>query len=124
VKPRCVLCKRPAKDQHHPTLRDAQGERLDDELKVPLCRSHHLAAHNKLRVLDLQRAYGGGSGVERVELRLRRMAVFLADMAPTYGEFFMLLAAAMTRWADELQQDGRALDRRDPSWREEAEGMR
>ncbi len=116
--PRCVRCGGRAKDDHHLTGRDDHGEYLDPELAVSLCRSCHIAEGNALRVLDLERVVGPLSRPERVELRLRRAAVFLGRLAAKWGLLCGLAAAALTRWADELAEHTQRLDRRDPKWRE------
>jgi hypothetical protein len=90
---------------------------LDDDLVVWLCRVCHLHAHNTLRILELERAVGPLSAVERVELRLRRVAAFLAGLGAPWGVLTSPLAAAMSRWADELAGQARSLDRRYPGWR-------
>jgi hypothetical protein len=114
----CVRCGQRSKDDHHLTVRDDHGDYLDADLKVPLCRSCHNAEHDALRVLDLERALGPLSLPERVELRLRRLAVFVARLAVRWGPLFGFAAAALTRWADELAEHTQRLDRRHPGWRE------
>jgi hypothetical protein len=81
----CVRCGRRGDHQHHLTLRDECGKRLDDDLVVWLCRVCHLHAHNVLRILELERAVGPLSAVERVELRLRRVAAFLAGLGAPWS---------------------------------------
>jgi hypothetical protein len=118
VSPRCIHCGAIAKDAHHLTLRDENGERLDEELTAPFCRPCHLAEHNVLRVLELEGITSRLSAVERVELRLRRVAVFLARLDLGYREVWTGLAAALTSGADDLAADTRRRDVRDPDWRD------
>ena len=57
--------------------------------------------------------------VERVERRLRRLAVDVGRFAAAHPEYGWIarLAACLKRWADELASDIAARDRRDPDWR-------
>jgi hypothetical protein len=92
---------------------------LDDDLVVWLCRACHLHTHNTLRVLELERAIGRLSAVERVELRLRRVAALLTGLGGVWSVLAVPLAAAMSRWADDLAGHSRCLDRHYPGWRTE-----
>lgn len=113
----CFRCAKRGAHQHHLTLRDEHGERLDDALTVPLCHNCHYAEHDWLHLSDLQRAAGPLSLPERVELRLRRLAVFFARLT-LFEPFSLKLAAALSGWADELARHTRDLDQRCPRWRE------
>lgn len=122
MRPPCLRCGRPSKEDHHLTPRDENGERPDPQLTAPLCLSCHNREHNQLRVLGLQSAPGGLTTPERIEYCLRQTAVFVSGLRPSWGEWCELLAAGMTRWADDLARHTRDLDRRVPAWRE-AESM-
>ena len=122
MRPPCIVCGRASKEDHHLTPRGEDGERLDPDLTAPLCLACHNRQHNKLRLLDLQRAPTGHSTPERIEYCLRQTAVFVADLRPSWGPWCVVLASAMTRSADELAAHTRGLDARDPAWRE-AESM-
>jgi hypothetical protein len=113
----CFRCGKRGANQHHLTLRDENGERLDDALTVPLCHNCHCAEHDWLRLSDLQRAPGPLSLPERVELRLRRLAVFFERLV-MFAPFSLKLAAALSGWADELARHTAGLDRCYPRWRE------
>ena len=115
--PRCVRCGAKGDHEHHLTLRDDRGDRMDDDLVVRLCKTCHKQAHNVLRILELQDARPALTCPERVELRLRRVAAFLATLGMPWTFLTMPLAAAMARWADELAGHTRALDTRFPDWR-------
>ena len=123
MRPPCIRCGRPSKNDHHLTPRDKQGERLDPQLTAPLCRPCHDQEHNKLRVLDLDRAPGSLSVPERVEVFLRQAALFVAGLTPTWGPWCESLASALIRRADELADHTRNMDRLGSAWRE-AESMR
>src|SRR4051794_26387461 len=117
MNPPCVRCGRRGDHQHHPTGSDEHGERLDDDLVVWLCRACHLGAHNTLRILELERTPGPLCVVERVELRLRRVAAFLVGLGAPWTLMSGVLAKAMNGWADELAGHTRGLDHRYPDWR-------
>jgi hypothetical protein len=70
-----------------------------------------------LRILELQEAPTGLTCPERVELRLRRVAAFLASLGMPWTILTTPLAVAMKRWADELARHTRALDSHYPNWR-------
>jgi hypothetical protein len=61
------------------------------------------------------------SFVERVELRLRRIAATVGRLAEAHPQHKWLaaLARALKCWADELARDIAARDSRDPAWRSE-----
>jgi hypothetical protein len=113
----CTRCGRPGEHFHHLTLRAENGERLDDDLVVWLCKPCHLGEHNTLRILELERAVGPLTVVERVELRLRRVAAFLIRLGVPFSVLCHPLGVAMSRWADDLAGHIRGLDQRYPGWR-------
>ncbi len=59
------------------------------------------------------------SFVERVALRLRRLAATVGRLAETYPQHKWLaaLAGALKSWADDLANDIAARDKRDRGWR-------
>jgi len=69
MKQPCLICGRKPSDPHH--LRYLQpralGRKASDEFTVPLCRTHHRAAH---RVVD-ERAWWRAAGVEPIEVARR-----------------------------------------------------
>jgi len=83
---RCAYCGSEDVTGHHITGRDTQLQYLDPRLTVPLCHDHHYLAHDDLRVAGVDDPAAGTSPrlpfVERVELRLRRLAVALGRLAP------------------------------------------
>ncbi|MGH3427235.1 MAG: hypothetical protein ACRDQZ_06665 [Mycobacteriales bacterium] len=115
----CTGCGRPGVHEHHLTLRDEHGRRLDEDLVVWLCKACHLGEHNTLRILELERAVGPLTVVERVELRLRRVAAFLVRLGVPFRVLCGPLGVAMSRWADDLAGHTRGLDLRFPNWRDQ-----
>lgn len=117
----CLICGAEITEAHHPTGRDLQGAYLDPRFTIPLCHDHHLVIHDDWWTLEVQdqTPRNGGrrlTGVERVELRLRRLAIDggrLAIADPQRGRIARL-AECSKRWADELACDIAARDRRDP----------
>jgi hypothetical protein len=92
---------------------------------VLVCHDHHELVHDDWRLLRIQDLEPGqeNSGkltlVDRVELRLRRLASNLsrpAEVTPAV-ECQTALADCAKRWADELARDIKARDERDPDWR-------
>ena len=123
--PGCLWCGAPAWRGHHPTGRGPDGRYLDPELRLPYCHDHHELCGDDWRVLGIDDSKRGPAPartlplIERVELRLRRLAATvgrLADAHPQH-EWLAALARALKRWADELASDVAARDRRDPGWR-------
>jgi hypothetical protein len=115
----CFRCGSTRAELHHVTLRDGAGVRLDPDLVVPLCHDCHWQDHDFLRALGLQYAEGGLAIVERVELRLRRVAVFGYRMSKgDPASFWYRLANAAAQWADELRAHTSRLDQTTPEWRE------
>jgi hypothetical protein len=113
----CFRCGKRGEHDHHLTLRDDRGERMDDELVVWLCGVCHKQAHNVLRILELEYVRGPLSVPERIEVRLRRVAAFLALLGVPWSPLTAPLATAMTRWADDLAVHTRDLYTRCPDWR-------
>ena len=124
---RCVLCEAGDCSGHHLTGRDQNGHYLDPDLIVRHCHDHHTHAHDDWSVLGVQdppektkqAAAPPRPLIERVELRLRRLAVFFGRFAETHPEsvWFAALARRCKRWADELRAHITAQDGRDPDWR-------
>lgn len=116
---RCVLCAARGEDAHHPTGRGADGRYLDPRLAVGGCHDHHELWHDDLRGAGIDGPVGGPTVLERLELRLRRLGLFLARVEGdgSLARLARLLAAACVRWADELDEEIRRLDRSLPGWR-------
>ena len=127
---RCVQCGAEQVEGHHLTGRDSQGCYLDRALTLWLCHDHHELAHDDWRTLRIQDPNPDHvecdaaplSCVERVELRLRRLATLAGRMAAMLPQWTWLaeLAKSFKRWADELARDIEARSRRDPDWRSDA----
>jgi hypothetical protein len=122
---RCAYCDAEGAMRHHLTGRDPQLRYLDPRLTLPLCHDHHQLIHDDLRVVGVDDPATGTSRrlpfVERVEWRLRRLAVALGRLARALPDWRWLgtLAASAKRWADELAWDIRVRDTRDPGWRDD-----
>jgi hypothetical protein len=122
---RCLICGVEVTEAHHPTGRDPQGLYLDPALVLPLCRDHHELSHDDWRMLRIADPAEGCSGaapltlVERVALRLRRLATMTARLAAAFPGWVWVAALARSakQWADELALDIRARDQYDPEWR-------
>ncbi len=125
MSPGCVACGGAACLNHHPTGRDTDGRYLDPDLKFPSCHDDHELFHDDWRTLGVEDSKRGQdpermlSFIERVALRLRRLAASVGRLAEAYPEQKWLAAGAraLQRWADELACFIAALDRRDPGWR-------
>ena len=121
----CLWCGAPAWRGHHPTGRDPDGRYLDPDLKFPSCHDHHELSHDDWRTLEIEDSERGREPqkrlcfIERVALRLRRLAVTVGRFAEAYPRATWLAAGAraLKRWADELGWFISALDRHDPGWR-------
>ncbi|MGA2165215.1 MAG: hypothetical protein ABSH36_12195 [Solirubrobacteraceae bacterium] len=121
----CLYCAGDNALRHHPTGRDNQGSYLDSGLMLPFCHDHHELIHDDWRTLDIQDSDSGErsaprlSLVERVELRLRRLAATAGRIAAAFPRCAWIgeLARSFKRWADELACFIAALDRRDTEWR-------
>jgi hypothetical protein len=122
---RCLVCGATECLRHHPTGRGPDGRYLDPDLRLPYCHDNHELSHDDWRLLGIQAGEQGHVSerqlafIERVELRLRRLAVTAGRMADAHPEHRWLaaLARALKRWADELARDIAARDRRDAGWR-------
>jgi hypothetical protein len=125
--PGCLRCGDAACRGHHPTGRGPDTRYLDPDLTFPSCHDDHELYHDDWRTLgidDSQRRNDPEQRlafIERVALRLRRLAVTAGRLAETYPQAKWLAAGAraLKRWADELAWFISALDRRDPGWRSE-----
>jgi hypothetical protein len=121
----CLWCGSSDCRVHHPTGRGPDGRYLDRDLRFPCCHDHHELSHDDWRALgihDLGRNQAPErklARVERVELRLRRLAVTVARLAEAYPqhEWSAAFARALKQWADELARDIAARDKRDKEWR-------
>jgi hypothetical protein len=116
---RCVITGEHAGRNHHVSGRGADGAQLDDELSVPLTHDAHELVHEDLRNARLDKPLQANSIPERVERRLRRFGLFLARVAegiPSLG-WMQVVAASVTRWADELRGWIDRLDATFPQWR-------
>ena len=122
---RCLVCSAEGCTGHHPTGRGADGRYLDPDLRFNYCHDDHTLTHDDWRALGLPDTEGGQGQsielplVERVYLRLRRVAAGAGRLAEAHPEhpWIAALARALKRWADELARDIAARDRRDPGWR-------
>jgi hypothetical protein len=120
---RCAYCGVEGAMGHHVTGRDPQLQYLDPRLTIQLCHDHHQLVHDDLRAVGaddpVAKAPRQLPFVERVEWRLRRLAVVLGRLATAVPDWGWLgsLAASAKRWADELASDIRVRDARDPGWR-------
>jgi hypothetical protein len=110
----CVLCARIEPEAlrrtpaHLLELHHTAGRVLDESTEVVVCLCCHALAHEGLRDAGVP-LEGDGDGrtiVERVALVLRGLASWLT-----------LLAAALLRFADGLDQAVRLLDAQLPAWR-------
>ncbi len=110
----CVLCGRPCRIRHHVTQADVDGE-----LEVDVCHSHHQLLHDDWHTLGVGAEQPPTNFLDRLYLRLRRLAGFLGRLveAGWGGEFIRLLATAVGAWATGLGRRIRLLDRHCPTWR-------
>lgn len=95
---------------HHPT--GALGAiHLDPDLVFELTDDEHGREHKVRGLLGLDRGVQATTAAERVELRLRRLAVFLVvTLVPLLLEgplrsFIVSLAEHFVSWADELMDE-------------------
>jgi hypothetical protein len=116
---RCAICGGDPEDDHHLTGRGSDGEQLDDELVAGLCHDDHELLHEDLRQDGLDKPLRASTIFERVARRLQRVGVFLARVAEGVLPFRWIagIAAALGRWADELNSSVCALDAWNPGWR-------
>jgi hypothetical protein len=121
MKGRCAFCGRPPDRLHHPTGRNHEGRYLDPLLVLPAEHDCHEFVHDDWRHERLDKLQKSRTSVEYIAIRLRRLAMNLGriDQHLEGGTFWGLLAEAFHRWADELDDHVRRLDRRDPAWRHE-----
>jgi hypothetical protein len=125
VSPGCLVCGAAGCRGHHPTGRGPDGRYLDPDLTFPSCHDHHELSHDDWRALGIQDCeHGQEPGqrlafIERVELRLRRLAATVGRVAEAHPQHKWLAAPArvLKRMADELACFIAALDQRDPGWR-------
>ena len=119
--PECPFCGGRPAFMHHPTGRDHQAHHLDPDLVLPVDHDCHCLAHDDWWREDLEKLDGPKTIVEYVAIRLRRLAMNLGriDIYMGGGTFWGLLANAMQRWADGLDDHVRMLDERYPDWRTE-----
>jgi hypothetical protein len=116
----CEVCRKARRQRHHHvTGRGADGQYLDAELTAPVCHDDHELCHEDLRNADLDRPCRARTLVERVEYRLRRMALFFGRMAEANRNdfFYGWLARRLEVWANELARHVAGLDRYFPAWR-------
>ncbi len=124
MSPGCLVCGDPACRGHHGTGRGPDGQYLDPDLRLPYCHDHHELSHDDWRTLEIDDSEQSEEPeqrlcfIERVELRLRRLAATAARLAEAHPQHKWLAAGAraMKRWADELACFIAALDKRDPGW--------
>lgn len=116
---RCLVCRGRAPWRHHPTGRDDQGAYLDPDLKSPVCHDDHQLAHDDWKTLGLEEVEDRLTVFERVELRHRRLAPFLARIAEANDadNLNAQLARHLCTWADELTAGVRCLDEGYAAWR-------
>jgi hypothetical protein len=114
-----MRCGRVAQERHHLSAKDDADTQMNPELWVWLCRACHLADHNTRHILELQFVPGRLTVPERVELCLRRVAAFLANLGDPWVVLTTPLAGAMSGWADDLAAFRLKLDTRYPDWRAE-----
>lgn len=120
----CEFCGAPVKRRHHPTGRDERDLYLDYEFTVGLCHDHHELVHDDSHTLGWEKLVGQPHAwFERMELRLRRWAAFLArldaDASAPIPTVWQRLSVLLTRWADELANGIALLDELFPSWRDD-----
>src|SRR5579862_9294448 len=118
---RCSYCGRAVERLHHPTGKDEGNRYLDREFTVPTCHDHHELLGDDRRTLGLEATDAPLTLLDRVELRLRRMAIDAARLARAHpgNRWFELAAKLLARWAGELAAFRRHLDVRDPTWRDD-----
>jgi hypothetical protein len=104
----CALCDwRAIQAGHHVT-----AEILDPDLLVDVCHNHHMLVHDDWLTAGVGAKRMPDNVLERLELRLRRVALFLGRLQATGfgGEFIRLLAVSIGQWADEVAWIIRMLD--------------
>ena len=79
----CAVCDREGLWRgHHLTGRDDADTYLDVDLIVPLCHDHHMLCHDDWHTLELVGIDHRLTLIERVELRLLRIAAALSRIDP------------------------------------------
>jgi hypothetical protein len=117
----CEFCGGPFDRLHHPTGRDHLGHYLDPMLVLRADHDCHEFVHDDWRHERLDKLQRPRTVVEYIAIRLCRLAMNLGriDQSQGGGTFWGLLATAMQRWADELEDHVRRLDERYPGWRDD-----
>src|SRR5205823_13197345 len=122
----CLLCGRPADEDHHLTARVA-GDRspyLDPDLRLCVCHDdHQLFGDDQKRMVDLEpNLRERTTFLDWLEVRLRRLAAFGGRCAEAIvNEALKALVAVVAQhldlWANELARVIAGLDRACPAWR-------
>jgi len=118
----CEFCGGPVERRHHPTGRDEQDRYLDYEFVRGLCHDHHELVHDDSQTLGWENLEGQPhTWFERIELRLRRWAAYLARLEADARRPNPcgILAVVLTRWADEIRRGVTVLDEQFPTWRDD-----
>jgi hypothetical protein len=120
-------CGQPADERHHLTARVGGEDTpyLDPELWVWTCHDDHsLASDDQLRMADWETdlTRSGVTRLDRLEVRLRRVAAFLGRLAKALGMPVVVaivarLATHIERWAVDLAAAIAILDSAMPGWR-------
>ena len=101
--PVCLYCGSDRPLHHHITGRDHEDRYFDPQLVSPLCHDHHQCEHDVLRILELDDVTRELSPVERIEWRIRRLAVHLQSV-PMSAPLQARIVVALRSWADELAE--------------------
>ncbi len=83
-----MICRERAnRRMHHPIGRDHENQYIDPDLVMELCHDHHMLCHDDWHTLELVGIDHRLTLIERVELRLRRIAAALSriDMGQDGG---------------------------------------
>lgn len=117
----CLVCGAEPCDRHHVTGRDGADRYLDPDFVFPLCHDDHEQQHDDWRTQGLCDVPVRLSFVERIEVRLRRLATFAGRIAEAHPEWTWasILARTLSIWADDARADIQARTARDPEWRED-----
>lgn len=118
-RPKCSTCDHIAQHDHHLTGRGGDGEQLDPSLTVPVCFDCHDLLHDHLRLDQVDRPLANTSVPEVIERRLRRMAIFLSEVAQWQSSLVWVAAVAikLDAMADQLRRHIAMLDRNFEGWR-------
>ena len=116
-------CGRPATQWHHVTGRGANREQLDNDCVLQVCDECHDLIHEELRFEGVHYPLLSTSALDRVERRLRRLAINVARIAdnPWVMVLALLVAPNLIKCADELATLAKRLDRWNPAWRDVAD---